>query len=154
MELKFEIIGARELKNGDIFYCTPDFDLNEFGENYLITGTDQIFIKDDDEDDEDEDGNFGVLVNGGGSVWFTEDDKVIRLAHYRDLVRIIAMVKEGNPEMQVGPNDSQTIIEKLKEDNPDFGRDLLKDLDIDLDKLIKDEENKNFDDLDDDDLPF
>ena len=44
MEFKFEIILATELEDGDIFYCTPDFDMNDFGENYLITGTDQIFI--------------------------------------------------------------------------------------------------------------
>ncbi len=148
MKFKFEIILATELESGDIFYCTPDFGLNEFGADYFITGTDQIFIK-DDYYDEDDDGNYAILVNGGWNIWFKPGEKVVRLAHYSELVRVIDMVKEGNPDMILGPNDSVTIIEQMKADNLGFNIDLLSRFGDDID--FKDHEGSN---PPDDELPF
>ena len=156
MELNFDIINAREIEDGDIFYCTPDFEMNEFGPDYFITGTDQIFIK-DDYFDEDDDGNYAILVNGGWTVWFRPDEKVVRLAHYGDMMRIITMVKEGNPELEVGPNDSGTLIDKVRAHNPDLNVDLLAGLGPlnSLDGNIDEEDgNDNKDQDDDDTLPF
>jgi len=149
MKLKFEIVPARELEDGDIFYCTPDFEMNEFGEDYFITGTDQIFIK-DDYYDEDDDGNYAILVNGGWSIWFRPNEKVVRLAHYSKLIRVIEMVKEGNPDMAVGPNDSLTLIDQMRADNPDYNKDLLSGLNLNFD--FEDDEDKA--NPDDDELPF
>ncbi|MBK9567304.1 MAG: hypothetical protein IPO37_19685 [Saprospiraceae bacterium] len=148
MKLKFEIVPVRELEDGDIFYCTPDFEMNEFGEDYFITGTDQIFIK-DDYYDEDDDGNYAILVNGGWHVWFRPDEKVVRLAHYSKLIRVIDMVKEGNPDMSIGPNDSTTIINHLQAEHPEFNIDLLSGLDINLEFDDEDKQNPE-----DDELPF
>ncbi len=148
MKFKFEIIPARELKDGDIFYCTPDFDMNEFGQDFAITGTDHLFIR-DDYYDEDDNGNYAILVNGGWNIWFKPDEKVVRLAHYRNLIRIIDMVKEGNPDMELGPNDSITIIDKMVADHPELNKDLLSKLDLDIDFKDDDESGPN-----DDELPF
>jgi len=156
MKLKFEIINAREIQDGDIFYCTPDFEMNEFGPDHFITGTDQIFIKDDDFD-EDDDGNYAILVNGGWTVWFRPDEKVVRLAEYGDLIRIITMVKEGNPDMAVGPNDSGTLVDQVKAQNPDLNIDLLAGLEplSPLDNIMDEEDHNDDPDHDiDDTLPF
>lgn len=134
MKLKFEVILATELQPGDMFYHTVDPELNEVGDHYELTGTDQIFIMDDiygwddiddmeEDDDIDldipppiaEDAHYGILVNGGWTIWFGQEEKVVRLGHYTDLIRVIEMVKEGNPEMDLGPNDINTKIENLKE---------------------------------------
>lgn len=119
MKLTFVSIDARQLVDGDIFYCTPDFKLNEFGPEYVLTGTDQIFIRDDYHDEDDE-GNHSILVNGGHIVWFKEGEKVVRLGHYSNLIRIIEMVKEGNSDMNLGPNDITTLIQDLPGDPPDL----------------------------------
>lgn len=146
MKLNFEVILAEELGDGDIFYCTPDPELNEFGLDSDLTGTDQIFIRDDFNEYDDED-NYSILVNGGWTIWFRPDEKVVRLGHYRDLIRVIEMVKEGHPNMDLGPNDIITKIDYLRETGHIKDRDLLSDLG-DLDK--KDAEK----DLKGDDLPF
>ena len=148
MKLKFEVIPANELQDGDIFYCTPDFDLNEFGPEYLIMGTDQIFIR-DDFNEEDDEGNYSILVNGGWTIWFVPDAKVVRLAHYSDLLRVIDMVKLGNPDMPVGANDSNTLIEEYFEMFPEQQKSPLDDLDINLDDFKDKPKN-----IDDDELPF
>ena len=119
MKLTFEVIDARKLDDGDIFYCTPDFEMNEFGPQYLITGTDQIFIR-DDYFDEDEEGNHSVVVNGGHIIWFKKDEKIVKLGHYSNLVRIMEMVKEGNRDMNLGPNDIHTLIDDLPGNPPDL----------------------------------
>lgn len=151
MELKFTIINAREIEDGDMFYCTPDFDLNEFGPHYILTGTDQIFIK-DDYVDEDEIGNYGIMVNGGHEVWFEPGAKVVRIGHYRDLVRVIEMVQEGNPEMNLGPSDANTIIDRLRAERPDL------DIGNPLDNFLNRKRDENGDIEDhkdyDPDLPF
>jgi hypothetical protein len=155
MEFKFEVILATDLKSGDIFYCTPDEELNEFGEDYTLTGTDQIFIKDDYYEEDDED-NHAILVNGGWHIWFRPGAQVVRLAHYRDLVRIIEMIKEGNPSLQLGPNDNITAIHDYLEIHPEHNN-LLANLKINLDdlknKYLKDDKDKD-DDLDYVKLPF
>ncbi|MGB4958856.1 MAG: hypothetical protein WBO36_05225, partial [Saprospiraceae bacterium] len=112
--------------------------------DYVITGTDQIFIKDDYYEEDDE-GNYGILVNGGWNIWFKPNEKVVRLAHYSKLIRILEMVKEGNPDMELGPNDSTTIIDQWASDHPEFNNDLLSNFDLDDDM-------GNF--LDDDEIPF
>lgn len=153
MEMKFEIIGNKQLEIGDIFYCTPNQELNEFGPDAFITGTDQILIMDDS--DEDDEGNYGVLVNGGRTVWFKTGQKVVRLAHYRDMMRVIEMVQEGNPDMEVGPNDSGTLIENMIAEYPDMQVDLLAGLGDDLfdDKESdNDKESNNDKEIDDEDL--
>lgn len=131
MKLTFDIILACDLEDGDIFYCTPNFDLNEFGPAFLITGTDQIFITDDFNDSDDL-GNTSVIVNGGHVIWFTENEKVVKIGHYRDFIRVIEMIKIGNPEMAIGPNDSGTLIDELMAANPQFKNTLLDDLDIEF----------------------
>ena len=149
--MKFEIIGARQLELGDIFYCTPNQELNEFGPDALITGTDQILIMDDEYDE----GNRGILVNGGRTVWFKANEKVVRLAHYGDMIRVIEMVKEGNPDMAVGPNDNGTLIDDFITDFPDMQIDLLAELDALSDDKESDKDNdKEIDDEDLSDLPF
>ncbi len=148
MKLKFEVIPATDLLDGDIFYCTPDFDLNEFGPEYLITGTDQIFIR-DDFNEEDDEGNYSILVNGGWTIWFVPDATVVRLAHYRDLLRIIDMVKLGNPEMPIGANDSTTILSEYFETFPEQQRSPLDDLDINPEDFKDKSKNK-----DEDEMPF
>lgn len=149
MKLNFEVIPATELEDGDIFYCTPDFELNEFGDYFELTGTDQIFIRDDFNEYDDEN-NFSIIVNGGWAIWFRPEEKVVRFGHYRDLIRIIEMVKEGNPVMNLGPNDLMTKIEYLKETGHIKEKDLLGGLD-DIDfKNYK----KNDDQNDEDELPF
>mgnify|MGYP000870928251 CR=1 FL=1 len=168
MKLKFEVILATELQIGDMFYHTIDPELNEVGEHYELTGTDQIFIMDDiygwddvddmeidDDDDLDipppvsEDAHYGILVNGGWTIWFSPDEKVVRLGHYSDLIRVIEMVKEGNPNMELGPNDIMTKIDYLKETGH------LKDVDL-LANLDNTDFDKNEDDInpENDDLPF
>lgn len=151
MEIKFEVIPATELEGGDIFYCTPDAALNDFGVDYDLTGTDQIFIK-DDYYDEDDDGNYAILVNGGWNIWFRPDEKVVRLAHYSDLVRIIDMVKEGNPNMELGPNDIITKIDQIKADNPSLNFNLLSSLDLDMNTFKDDDMNDG--DEENNELPF
>jgi hypothetical protein len=150
MKLNFEAILATELDSGDIFYCTPDEELNEFGEDYTLTGTDQIFIK-DDYYDEDDDGNYAILVNGGWNIWFRPGEKVVRLAQYSELVRVIDMVKEGNPDMALGPNDNITAIQDYLLIHPEQNN-LLEDLDIDFDDLGKDKTDD--DQENNEDLPF
>ncbi|MBK8051970.1 MAG: hypothetical protein IPK35_01485 [Saprospiraceae bacterium] len=150
MKFKFEVILATELDSGDIFYCTPDEELNEFGEDYTLTGTDQIFIK-DDYYDEDDDGNYAILVNGGWNIWFRPGEKVVRLGHYRKLVRVIDMIKEGNPDMALGPNDNITAIQNYLLIHPEQNN-LLEGWDIDFNDLKKDE--KDGDNNNDDELPF
>jgi hypothetical protein len=149
MKLKFEIIPATALESGDIFYCTPDSELNEFGVDFVLTGTDQIFIT-DDYYDEDEDGNYAILVNGGWNIWFRPDEKVVLLAHYSDLIRVIEMVKEGNPDMELGPNDMLATMDQLRADYPSFDNDLLSKLNFDISN--PDDDNINPDD--DVELPF
>lgn len=151
MEMKFEIIGAKQLEIGDIFYCTPNQELNEFGPDAFITGTDQILIMDDS--DEDDEGNYGILVNGGRTVWFKDGENVVRLAHYRDMMRVIKMVQEGNPDMAVGPNDSGTLIENIIDEYPDIQIDLLAELDA-LSGDKKSDNDKEINDEDLSDLPF
>ena len=133
MKLKFEIIYATETEDGDIFYCTPSPELNEFGPYFETSGTDQIFIR-DDYYDHDEDDNYAIAVNGGQVIWFLPKEKVVRLAHYGDLMRIMEMVKKGNPNMAVGPNDFMTKLNDFLEANPEQADNLLNDFDIDLDK--------------------
>ena len=147
MKLKFEIILAEDLVDGDIFYCTPDPELNDFGPHHELTGTDQIFIRDDFNEYDDED-NYSILVNGGWTIWFKPEEKVVRLGHYSDLVRVIEMVKEGNPKMELGPNDIITKVDYLIETGHLKDIDLLANLDIDF---KKNDENIN---LDDEELPF
>lgn len=143
MKLKFEVILAQDLGDGDIFYCTPDPDLNEFGDHFDLTGTDQIFIRDDFNEYDDED-NYSILVNGGWTIWFKHGEQVVRLGHYSDFIRVIEMVKEGNPNMELGPNDIMTKIEYLKETGHLKDLDLLANRDnIDFDN---NPENKNPDD--------
>lgn len=128
MKFKFDIIAATELKDGDIFYCTPNPGLNDFGPFYETSGTDQIFIR-DDYYDHDEDENYGVAINGGYVIWFAPEEKVVRLAHYGDLIRVLDMVKMGNPQMQVGPNDFTTLFSKFIMEYPDQARGLMDSLD-------------------------
>lgn len=128
MVFKFDIIAATELEDGDIFYCTPNPDLNEFGPYYETSGTDQIFIR-DDHYGQDENDNMGVAINGGHVVWFAPGEKVVRLGHYGKLIRVLEMVKLGNPEMEVGPNDFRTIFNKFSEEYPDQARDILDSFD-------------------------
>lgn len=151
MKFKFEVIPATELESGDIFYCTPDPEINEFGIDYGLTGTDQIFIVDDFYEEDDE-GNYAVLVNGGWNIWFRPEEKVVRLAHYRELIRVIDMVKEGNPDMELGPNDIITKIDQIKEENPSFNIDLLSQ--FDWDRNIFDDDDMKHDDGENDELPF
>jgi hypothetical protein len=165
VNLNFEVILATELQIGNMSYHTIDPELNEVGDHYELTGTDQIFIMDDiygwdddddmeDDDDIDldippaisEDSHYGILVNGGWTIWFKPDEKVVRLGNYGELIRIIDMVKLGNPKMDLGPNDIITEIEYLKETGHLKERDLLDELD-NFDK--KDENTK-----DEDELPF
>lgn len=129
MEIKFEVIKPEETNLGDIFYCTPDVELNEFGEDVFITGSDQIFIV-DDHSGEDEDGNYEILVNGGWTIVFKPNQKVVRLAHYQDILRILDMVKLGHPDMDLGANDSNTIVEEFLKDHPEMEIDLLAEIDI------------------------
>lgn len=152
MELKFEVIAAKEIEVGDIFYCTPDFDMNEFGQDVLITGSDQIFIM-DDLDDEDECGNYSILVNGGWTITFKSGQKVVRLAHYRDILRVLEMVKLGEPDMQVGENDSTTLIHEFMEDNPHMKFDLLDGMDLNIEGAGDEDEEAGRDE-EDEDLPF
>ena len=49
-------------------------------------------------------------------------------------MRIMEMVKKGNPNMAVGPNDFMTQLNDFLEANPDQAKNLLNDFDIDLDK--------------------
>jgi|AntRauTorckE6833_2_1112554.scaffolds.fasta_scaffold00025_74 hypothetical protein len=75
----------KELQDGDIFYfdtsngCLDNEDLN--GIDYDITGTDQIFIRDDYGDYN------SILVNGGHSITFNDDDTVEVIGHYSKLIR-------------------------------------------------------------------
>ena len=150
MNLKFEVIFAEDLADGDIFYCTPDPDINDFGPLYELTGTDQIFIRDDFNEYDDDD-NYSILINGGGILWFKPDEHVVRLGHYSDLIRIIEMVKEGNPSMELGPNDMMTKIDYLKETGHIKEVDLLANLDLDINTEENDINNAK---LYDDELPF
>lgn len=142
MKLTFEIVLAENLQSGDIFYCTPDFELNEFGEDFSITGTDQIFIHDDFYDIDEED-NYGVLVNGGRHIWFKPEEKVIKLGHYRDLVRILEVIKESNEDLNLGPNDIITLTDTILEDNPDLFTDLTSGLNLLGDQPESDEDEDN-----------
>lgn len=150
MKIKFEVIPVEKLQAGDIFYCTPCYELNEFGEDWALTGTDQIFIM-DDYYDEDEDDNYAVLVNGGWHVWFRPDEKVVRLGRYSELVRIIGMVEEGNPDMNLGPNDILTEIDYIQEHLPETRIDLLANLNLN-DDIDEDNDDKPLEN--DDELPF
>ena len=152
MKLNFEVILATDLESGDIFYCTPCYELNEFGEDFALTGTDQIFIM-DDYYEEDDDDNYAVLVNGGWRIWFKPGEKVVRLGHYRNLIRIIEMVEEGNPEMDLGPNDIMTELELIKEVVPELDVDLLSRLNLKKDSK-EDSENPLKKKDEDDQLPF
>ena len=131
MKLKFEIIYASETADGDIFYCTPCSELNEHGPHFELSGTDQIFIR-DDYYDHDEDNNYGIAVNGGNVIWFKPKEKVVRLAHYGDLIRIMEMVQKGNPDMEVGPNDFMTKLNDYLEANPEQADNLFNDFDLDI----------------------
>lgn len=157
MEINFKVIPARELSDGDIFYCTPDPELNEFGIDAALTGTDQILIR-DDYYDEDDDGNYGILVNGGRSVWFRPNEKVVVLAHYGELLRIIDMVKEGHPDMQLGENDINGMLHDFYEVHPELQPDLLAGLDLPEHLLRGSDDEQNEDDaeedIDEDELPF
>jgi hypothetical protein len=157
MKLKFEVIPVKELESGDIFYCTPNPDMNEFGEDHVLTGTDQIFIK-DDYYEEDDDDNYAILVNGGWHIWFKPHEKVVRLGRYNDLVRVIEMVQEGNPEMELGPNDILTKADALRDSDPELydARIAGLQIDLDLDQLKRIDEEDEEDDYnpDENELPF
>jgi hypothetical protein len=167
MQLTFEVIPVIELEIGDIFYCTPDEEMNEFGEDYTLTGTDQIFIK-DDYYEEDDDDNHAILVNGGWHIWFKPGDKVVRLGKYNDFIRIINMVKQGHPDMELGPNDNIGAIHDFLEVHPEYNVDLLaalknkrdnedgeiKKLLENLDKDEDEDEDEDDSNKDDDELPF
>ena len=146
MKLKFEVIPVTELKSGDIFYCTPCYELNEFGEDFALTGTDQIFIM-DDYYEEDDDDNYAILVNGGWHIWFKPGEKVMRLGKYRKLIRIIEMVQEGNPEIDLGPNDIFTEMDYIKNYLPEMDTDPLSRLnsndDTEFPPKKRDEEDHN-----------
>ena len=92
----------------------------------------KFFIRDDYYDHDDDD-NYAIAVNGGQVIWFLPKEKVVRLAHYGDLMRIMEMVKKGNPNMAVGPNDFMTKLNDFLEANPEQADNLLNDFDIDLD---------------------
>ena len=114
MEINFRVVKASDLKDGDVFYCTPSPKYNEYGPNFLVTGTDQIFIKDDDFGTH-EDGVHSVVVNGGHIIWFEPEDQVIVLTHYSELLRVLDMVKEGNPNLNIGANDFHTLLDEAIE---------------------------------------
>lgn len=140
-----------------ISFCSPDPVLNEFGVDVELTGTDQIFIRDDFYGIDDHN-NHGILVNGGCHIWFRPKEKVVKLAQYSELIRVIEMVKEGNPSMELGPNDFNTRIYEFEELYGPNSRDHLLKSDIDYLKFdesknsdITDEEN---DDEDENELPF
>ncbi len=119
MEINFKVINASKLEDGDVFYCTPNPEMNVFGPNFMITGTDQIFIRDDHYDNL-EDGTHAVVVNGGYIIWFKPDEHVVVLTHYSELLRILDMVKEGNPQLNVGANDFHTLLSEQIEQGKQF----------------------------------
>lgn len=157
MKLKFDVILAKDIMEGDIFYCNPNPEMNDFGPSAIVTGTDQIFIMDDLYDDNEESGDHSIVVNGGYVIWFTAEEKVVRLAHYSDLIKVIEMVQLGNPDMQIGPNDANTLIDGMIEEDPTFRVDLLAG--FDLNQHITDEDEEDHDgekdeDEEDNGLPF
>ena len=80
-----------ELEDGDIFWCDPDINLNydgEWHEDLLLSGKDQIFIKDDFVELE-EDFSGSLLVNGGFTVYFTPNCTAYVLGHYSELLNNI-----------------------------------------------------------------
>lgn len=97
-----------------------------------------------------EDAHYGILVNRGWTIWFRQDEKVVRLGHYTDLRRVIDMVKLGNPHMDLGPHDIMTNVDDLKEAGH------IKDVDLPslLDDIESEEPSKSDDNYGDDDLPF
>ena len=91
------------------------------------------------------------MVNGGWTIWFRPEEKVVRLGHYSDLIRVIEMVKESNPKMELGPNDIITKVDHLIETGHLKNVDLLANLgNIDWKKNDEIDENINLDD----ELPF
>lgn len=90
MELKVETKKFKDLKDGDIFYLDLNPNYNNFiGIDSDLTGTDMIFIKDDNGYIEDEDNKLtSVLVNGGFNVFEEPDKEVIVIGHYSQLLKI------------------------------------------------------------------
>jgi hypothetical protein len=143
MEINFKVINASELQDGDVFYCTPNPEINDFGPNFIITGTDQIFIRDDHYDNL-EDGTHAVVVNGGYIIWFRPEENVIVLTHYSELLRVFDMVKEGNPQLNVGENDFNTLLSERLEN----GEKIISPLDILMNSDIYDDDDEFEDDID------
>lgn len=81
--LNLKKIKARNLQDGDIFYCIID-DVNEhlLGDNSDLTGIDVIYIADEVSKKRE---SVDVLVNGGHKIWFYNDDTVYLLGHYTQI---------------------------------------------------------------------
>tara|TARA_R110000772_G_C13044182_1_gene413332 strand:+ start:290 stop:565 length:276 start_codon:yes stop_codon:yes gene_type:complete len=90
--MEFKIKKIKDLKDGDIFYYNfetiEEFDLNKhnFGDDYLITGFDQIFIFDDVEHEKTKNGYRCIFVNSGHVFMFWRNKKVKVLGHYSKLI--------------------------------------------------------------------
>lgn len=80
-------IKAKELNNGDIFYFTPNEELNDWlGEFALTAGSDMIFIVDDVEITDDD---FVIYTNGGFDLNLNPDDYVYYMGHYSEILTFV-----------------------------------------------------------------
>ena len=78
-------IKREEIEDGDIIYAQLESS-NEFvGDDFLLTGTDVIFIIDDASMAYE-----GVfLVNGGHEICIEDEEDVYKLGHYSELLKSI-----------------------------------------------------------------
>ena len=72
---------VKYLKDGDVFWFTPDPELNPelMGDDWVLTGLDQVFIRDDYNHET-------MLVNGGFELCINPNEMVLVITTYREMM--------------------------------------------------------------------
>tara|TARA_R110000824_G_scaffold6935_7_gene31802 strand:+ start:479 stop:784 length:306 start_codon:yes stop_codon:yes gene_type:complete len=94
-----ELIKASKLNDGDIFYLSIASTNNEhwIGEDHDLTGADMILIADDCSELH----NNMIMVNGGFNVYVEPKQKVIRIAHYSELIDLRDSFKKSKSKIKI-----------------------------------------------------
>lgn len=94
MKLKLKIKKAKNLKDGDIFYYTPEYlkgdeydSFHPIGREWTETGADQIFINDGFYDGDKD--SLSFLVNGGYMLTLEKNENIMVIGHYSKLLNLI-----------------------------------------------------------------
>lgn len=83
--MKLQKIEITELSDGDIIYIDLNNGLNNdlIGSDYLVTGTDVVFIVDCASMSYDN----HLVVNGGHHIILEENQTIFKIGHYSELIK-------------------------------------------------------------------